>query len=320
MAVLGAILLLLLKMILIVLLLTVFLLFCPLCYKVKAEYGEHYSFYGRVSWLFGLVWFSLSADGEEKRQTFRLFGVDIQRVLAKWRKRRERKRTSEKALKRGEKKQAGKAVEEQEKTEREDSLERKSQSNPDSETEELEQDSLKERAERQGNAKRKKTQKTTRSFWKTWKQRLLDFWKALRQFFQAVRRLYRKLKKHVDWASEVKKFWRSENTRGMVCILKDNVLHLWRKLKPKVLRGSITFGTGDPCTTGQLLGVAAIFYAAYGQGIRVIPDFERARLEGNLLVKGRISLITILVILVRILLRDEWSQFRREAEQLKEAL
>ena len=98
------------------------------------------------------------------------------------------------------------------------------------------------------------------------------------------------------------------------------MLHLWRKLKPKVLRGNIVFGTGEPCLTGQILGVAAVFYASFGRGIQITPDFEEKRLEGNLLVKGRISLFTIGIILIRIFVRGEWRRFRREAERLKEAL
>ena len=57
-----------------------------------------------------------------------------------------------------------------------------------------------------------------------------------------------------------------------------------------------------------------------GRGIQITPDFEEKRLEGNLLVKGRISLFTIGIILIRIFVRGEWRRFRREAERLKEAL
>lgn len=144
----------------------------------------------------------------------------------------------------------------------------------------------------------------------------------MKTFFTNLWSVFKTIREKIQWASKLKEFWQLENTRRMVCILKDNVIHLWRKLKPRVLRGKVIFGAGDPCTTGEILGVAAMLYAAYGKGVQVVPDFETEtiRLEGNLLVKGRISIITILIILIRIFLSKEWNQFRREAEQLKEAL
>ena len=167
--------------------------------------------------------------------------------------------------------------------------------------------------------KRKKqsydSKKTFRGVW----QRVKDFVYCIREFFSGVTSLWKKFRQKLDWAGDAKRFWKAPNTKRFICILKDNVIHLWRKLKPKVLRGSITFGTGDPCTTGEILGIAAMFYAVYGQGIQVTPDFEEAGLEGNLLIKGRFSLITIIMVLLRIFFSGEWSRFRKEAERLKEA-
>lgn len=144
--------------------------------------------------------------------------------------------------------------------------------------------------------------------------------KKIKGFFRALRRVIKNVKSKAEWLSQLKVFWKSENTQGMVCIFKDNVLHLLRKIKPKVLRGTIFFGTGDPCMTGQILGVAAVLYAVYGKGIQVVPDFEEARLEGELYVRGRLSMITLVLIVIKIFRSNEWKQFKYDFDQLKEAL
>ncbi|MCD7825364.1 MAG: DUF2953 domain-containing protein, partial [Clostridiaceae bacterium] len=143
--------------------------------------------------------------------------------------------------------------------------------------------------------------------------------RSIRQFFSAIAGIIRKIYRKLNWLKDAKAFWRSENTRQMVCILKDNVLHLWRKIKPKTIRGDIIFGMEDPAATGQILGIAAVFYACYGKGISITPDFTEKKLEGNLLVKGRFSLATAVGIFFRILFSHSWKRFVRDFNQLKEA-
>ena len=61
------------------------------------------------------------------------------------------------------------------------------------------------------------------------------------------------------------------------------------------MRGKVIFGTGDPCSTGELLGVLALFYAWYGNGVQIIPDFEQKRIEGNVSFRGRIRMIKMCI-------------------------
>lgn len=300
-SVIGTIVIIFLKILLVLFLLLCFLLFCPAFYKGRAEFGKTLLADGRVCWLLGLIWVSFSYREGEIISRFRLFGIDIQKAAA-WFEKRKRLRMVKKA---GRKKKQQAVTEEAEKETEEEEKAIPDEVKPQTESDWQEQEDFWEEEEvKAGESVKKKTAKR----------------KFSKRKHKKLSRLYRNLKKKFEWLEDVKKFWHSENTVGMVCILKDNVLHLWRKLKPKVLRGTIIFGSGDPCTTGQILGAAAIFYAFYGKGIQIIPDFEEARLEGNLFIKGRISLITIIIILLRIFFCKEWSRFKQEAKQLKEAL
>ena len=297
----GTIVIIILKILLVLFLLLCFLVFCPAFYKGKASFGKTLLADGRVCWLFGLVWVSLSYREGEIISRFRLFGIDIQKAAA-WFEKRARRKMLKKA---GRKKNQQDATDEaEEETEEEEKI-MPDEIKPAAESDWQEQeDSPEEEEVKTGESVKKKSSKR----------------KSPKGKHKRFSHLHRRLKEKLEWIKDVKEFWHSENTVGMVCILKDNVLHLWRKLKPKVLRGTIIFGSGDPCTTGQILGVVAVFYAFYGKGIQIIPDFEEARLEGNLFVKGRISLITIIIILLRIFFCKEWSRFKQEAKQLKEAL
>lgn len=326
-SVIGTILIILLKILLVLFLLLCFLLVCPICYKGTVDYHGKIMAEGRLLWLCGLFRVSFAYQDGRFGSRILLFGIDVQRVMEGHAKKKSKKASKGKRHQRNQ-------PEQEHQEEREPALQQEIAQKEEKESirdtvaieknagEELIMDVV----PKQGNEfSGEDFTDEKESFWHRlpfWhlKKRIFDFFQAMRQFVVSIRSICGKIRRKVEWAGEAKIFWYSENTQRMICILKDNVLHLWRKLKPKVLRGNIVFGTGDPCLTGQILGVAAVLYASCGRGMQITPDFEEKRLEGNLLVKGRISLITIGIILIRIFLRGEWSRFRREAERLKEAL
>ena len=75
------------------------------------------------------------------------------------------------------------------------------------------------------------------------------------------------------------------------------------------------YGTGDPATTGEHLGLMSVAYPLYYDKIDVTPDFSKKILEGNLYAKGRIRLGKILVVAVRVMFnkncRAALSDFKR---------
>lgn len=90
---------------------------------------------------------------------------------------------------------------------------------------------------------------------------------------------------------------------------KNSVEHLWRevcyllkKAKPKKIKGRILFGTGDPATTGQALGALGVVYGFLPEDLSIIPDFENEIYEGTIDVKGRLRLIHLVIIAVRLLI------------------
>lgn len=128
--------------------------------------------------------------------------------------------------------------------------------------------------------------------------------RGIRQLFlwlQNVIKIVRKMKKKVHSVQDLVDILRSDAGKAFICIVKENVIHLWKQIHPRRMRGKVIFGTGDPCSTGELLGVLALFYAWYGNGVQIIPDFEQKRIEGNVSFRGRIRMITLICIAWRII-------------------
>ncbi len=59
---------------------------------------------------------------------------------------------------------------------------------------------------------------------------------------------------------------------------------------PKKLSGVIHYGTGDPASTGKILGFSSILYPLYGGSLKIDPDFSQSVIDGELEMKGRIRL------------------------------
>ena len=145
--------------------------------------------------------------------------------------------------------------------------------------------------------------------------------RGIRQLFlwlQNVIKIVRKIKKKVHSVQDLVDILRSDAGKAFICIVKENVIHLWKQIHPRRMRGKLIFGTGDPCSTGELLGVLALFYAWYGNGVQIIPDFEQKRIEGNVSFRGRIRMITLICIAWRIIKNKDGRKLLHEWEKWKE--
>lgn len=75
---------------------------------------------------------------------------------------------------------------------------------------------------------------------------------------------------------------------------------LLKHILPRKIRGRIHFGTSDPAQTGEILGAVSVLFAIYGQGVRVIPDFDQAVFEGEVELRGSLMGIVLLIFVIRI--------------------
>ncbi len=115
-------------------------------------------------------------------------------------------------------------------------------------------------------------------------------------------------------------FLRDEMNKEGMHLTFFSLKRLLKHVLPTKLKSKITFGTGDPCSTGQALGALSILYSFYGDRIQITPDFERSILEGEHFARGRIRLVTILIIVVKLIFDKRFKQLKNNFMILKEAL
>lgn len=276
-----------------------------------------------IRWLGVVLRVPILITEKDLQWKVRVFGVPILRSDGAHKKRRSKKSSAPKAQKR----KAEKAAETVQKTQGSSKQEKKAPSvnlekSPTAPKQEKQIAPKKQsdKTEEQIASKQTTDQREERSAFRQADEREKKP-RGIRQLFlwlQNVIKIVRKIKKKVQSVQDQVDILRSDVGKAFICIVKENVIHLWKQIHPRRMRGKVIFGTGDPCSTGELLGVLALFYAWYGNGVQVIPDFEQKRIEGNVSFRGRIRMITLICIAWRIIKNKDGRKLLHEWEKWKE--
>ncbi len=142
----------------------------------------------------------------------------------------------------------------------------------------------------------------------------------LRQWKEKILGLFATISSARDKGRLIMDFIRNERNREGFQVTWGSLKKALKHIMPRKLRSKLVFGTGDPCSTGQALGAMSILYSFYGDRIQITPDFENSRLEGEHFASGRIRLVTILIILIRLLFNKGFKKLKGNFNILKEAL
>lgn len=276
-----------------------------------------------IRWLGVVLRVPILITEKDLQWKVRVFGVPILRSDGAHKKRRSKKSSAPKAQKR----KAEKAAETVQKTQGSSKQEKKAPSvnleksptAPEQEKQ-IAPKQAADKTEEQIASKQTTDQREERSAFRQADEREKKP-RGIRQLFlwlQNVIKIVRKIKKKVQSVQDLVDILRSDAGKAFICIVKENVIHLWKQIHPRRMRGKVIFGTGDPCSTGELLGVLALFYAWYGNGVQIIPDFEQKRIEGNVSFRGRIRMITLICIAWRIIKNKDGRKLLHEWEKWKE--
>ncbi len=142
----------------------------------------------------------------------------------------------------------------------------------------------------------------------------------LRSIREGIKRTFSKILNLKKKLHLILEFLKDEENKQAFQVTFSSLKKLLKHILPTRLKSEVTFGTGDPCSTGKALGAISILYSFYGDNIRITPDFENKIFEGNHYARGRIRIGSLLIILIRLILDKKFKQLKRNFKILKEAL
>lgn len=148
------------------------------------------------------------------------------------------------------------------------------------------------------------------------KSRVKQIWEALKGLFQKLKKALEniqytitkvcdKIRKISDNIQYYKEVIASDTFQQSYATCKEQLGYLLRKIKPDTFRAELIIGTDDPATTAQILAVHGMLYPLLGNCIALQGDFEQQRIEGQVLLRGKIRVFTFLRVFIKIYFNKE---------------
>lgn len=144
---------------------------------------------------------------------------------------------------------------------------------------------------------------------------LLDKLRALPKILQTIFTKIRSLFENIQYTinrfcdkirsiSDTIEYYREivegEPFKRSFALCKGELLTIFKSLKPQKFDASLIVGMDDPAATGEILAVCGMLYPLIGGHVDVRGDFENRRLEGHVLVVGKLRAFTFLRTTVKI--------------------
>ncbi|MCM1125128.1 MAG: DUF2953 domain-containing protein [Lachnospiraceae bacterium] len=151
---------------------------------------------------------------------------------------------------------------------------------------------------------------SVKAFFKKFFDLLRNLQYTIAQICDKIKKIVKNIKYYIEVIS-------SSKFKNALQMCGTQVGALLRHICPRKIKGSLRIGTGDPAGTGQVLAVYGMLYPFLGGQIAVTPDFEQQIVEGELLIKGRITLFRLVrcawIVYFNKNLRQVISMLKREA-------
>lgn len=136
-------------------------------------------------------------------------------------------------------------------------------------------------------AEQEENKPTRRSFFKKLISLLKNIKYTIIKIYDKIKHIFRNIRYYL-------KVIQSETFKRAFGVCKSQIFDVLKSVRPRKVKGNLHIGTGDPASTGQILSVYGMLYPLIGNNILITPDFEQQIVEGDLFIKGKITVFKLL--------------------------
>ncbi|TCK97850.1 DUF2953 family protein [Natranaerovirga hydrolytica] len=278
---------LLLGILLLLLLIISITLFVPIRYKANGDINNScVNIYAKVTWLLKILSIELEQKDKDTLMRIKIFGIDINQKKKK-NKLRRKKTKNKKSRKDNTNKQRKNTLDHLEKETIDDHKEsiKKEKINDKSMTKSMD---VSRNKKKEASTKKNKHNKKKKAGKKTFRQKFKD----LKAKIQALKEQKNKV---IAFCTN------EENKKSFKKVIKA-FKKVLKKILPKQFRLYLKIGTGDPASTGYLLGILSLLYTFKNQDLLLEGDFDEKVIQGNVSIKGRIYIATFVIAIIKLAL------------------
>ncbi len=117
---------------------------------------------------------------------------------------------------------------------------------------------------------------------------------AMRNIRYTMKKICDKIKQVHDHISYYHGVITGEEGQAVIRLIKTELGKLLLHIAPEKCRINVSFGFDDPATTGQIMAILGMIYPIWSYDISIHPDFENTLIKGNVYIRGRIRLFTLI--------------------------
>lgn len=269
-----------------VLLICLCVLFVPIRYSARIKYNETANICVRVSYLLRLISIKYVLNGEDKKTSIKIFGIDINRFKRK--NKSDKQAFNDEAD--NETDDKGSAVDIFEEVKEDRYIEK-----ADEDLKKAAKENMKVKDEDSDNTK--SAEKERISIYQRIKKKIISIKNKIIYRFKSI---CGKIRKVISKIKDFKAFISDEHTKRVLLLIKGELFKLLKYIKPHTVKGYLNFGFDDPSVTGKVLGVYYAIMKKNPKKFSINPDFENKRLETDVLFKGRICLYYLVYIILKV--------------------
>lgn len=267
------------------LLLLLAVLFVPVRYRLFAVKEEALKARANVSWLFYGILLSVRYEGDVN-YCLKILGIPVydKKRREKARKKKEEKKALKEAKRKRRAPEKPAPSEKSASSEKPVSSEKPAQNDIPFPQEKPE----KKEAEKTGKETGHKSllEKIKIFFQKLWKKI-----KKIRYRLQAFCDKIREIRENIEY---YRTLYESELFQKALGRCKKQLYHIYKNLRPGVIKIQGVCGFNDPATTGKMMALQGVLYPLLGNRVWIEPDFEREVFMGKALIKGKITVFVFL--------------------------
>lgn len=150
------------------------------------------------------------------------------------------------------------------------------------------------------------------------KEKIEKVIKCIRKITFKIKHIYAKIKEVVHGLISIKEFLQLEETKEAFGFVKEQIFKVLRYIKPRKVTGQVHFGTGDPALTGKILGAIYCINKGPYKKFIIEADFDNMILEGNVHLKGHVTLFSLLLVGIKIYFNKNLKSTINKGKMLKE--
>ena len=128
-------------------------------------------------------------------------------------------------------------------------------------------------------------------------KKILDIFKNIKY---TILTIYDKIKGIIENIGYYLEVLRSDTFKNAFHVSQKQLFRIIKNIRPQKCDIRLALGTGDPASTGQILALYGMMYPFIGNNVFIDADFENKIAEGKFLIKGRVTLMILLISAFRI--------------------